>query len=134
MPSKGERYYQDKNGLWVEKVGPWAKDKQKIVTDYVQIASATRRKYSHCSFIDVFSGPGQSQIRDSGELIDGSPVAAFRQGRASHPFSSVHVSDIDDDLLASAETRLLNLGAPVKATKGPASVALPKIVNQLSAS
>ena len=134
MPSKGERYYQDENGLWVEKVGPWARDKQKIITDYVQIASATRRKYAHCSFIDVFSGPGQSQIRDTSQLIDGSPVAAYRQSRASHPFSSVHVSDIDDDLLASAESRLQSLGAPVQATRGPASAALPRIVNQLSSS
>jgi three-Cys-motif partner protein len=134
MPSKGESYYRDENGLWVEKVGPWARDKQKIITDYVQIASATRRKYSHCSFIDVFSGPGQSQIRETGQLIDGSPVAAYKQGRVSHPFSSVHISDADVDLLASAETRLLNLGAPVVATKGPASVALPRIVNQLSSS
>src|SRR5262249_36525891 len=102
--------------------------------DYVQIASATRRKYPHCSFIDVFCGPGQSQIRDSGQLIDGSPVAAFKQGRAGHPFSAVHISDADSDLLASADTRLRNLGAPVHATKGPASAALPKIVKQLSGS
>lgn len=134
MASKGESYFQDENGLWVEKVGSWAKEKQKIITDYVQIASATRRKYKHCSFIDVFSGPGRSQIRDTGELIDGSPVAAYKQGRASHPFSSIHVSDADKDLLSSAEARLRSAGAPVVATMGPASVALPKIVDQLSVS
>jgi three-Cys-motif partner protein len=134
MPSKGESYYQDEKGLWVEKVGPWAKDKQKIITDYVQIASATRRKYPHCSFIDVFCGPGQSQIRETGQLIDGSPVAAYKQGCIGHPFSSVHISDADDDLRTSAETRLRNLGAPVQSTMGPASVALPRIVNQLSSS
>jgi three-Cys-motif partner protein len=134
MPSKGESYFRDKSGLWIEKVGPWAKEKQKIITDYVQIASATRRKYKHCSFVDVFCGPGQSQIRETGQLIDGSPVAAYKQGRASHPFSSVHISDADEDLLASAESRLRNAGAPVVATKGPASVALPEIVKQLSRS
>jgi three-Cys-motif partner protein len=134
MPSKGESYFQDKSGLWVEKVGPWAKEKQKIIGDYVQIASATRRKYKHCSFIDVFCGPGRSQIRDTGELIDGSPLAAFRQGHSGHPFSSIHISDADRDLLSSAEMRLRDIGAPVVPTKGPASVALPKIVNQLSVS
>jgi three-Cys-motif partner protein len=134
MALKGESYFQDENGLWVERVGPWAEEKQKIITDYVQIASATRRKYKHCSFIDVFCGPGQSQIRDTGELIDGSPVAAYKQGCASHPFSHIHVSDADADLLSSAEVRLRDGGAPVHATEGPASVALPKIVNQLSGS
>jgi three-Cys-motif partner protein len=134
MPSKGESYFQDDNDLWIEKVGPWAKEKQKIITDYVQIASATRRKYKHCAFIGVFSGPGRSQIRDTGELIDGSPLAAYKQGRASHPFSSIHISDADPDLLASAETRLRDIAAPIFRTEGPASVALPQIVNQLSAS
>jgi len=134
MPSKGDSYFQDENGLWVERVGPWARDKQKIITDYVQIASATRRKYRHCSFIDVFCGPGRSQVRETAQLIDGSPVAAYKQSCASHPFSSVHISDADEDLLSSAETRLHDAGAPVVATPGPASVALPRIVNQLSSS
>jgi three-Cys-motif partner protein len=134
MPSKGDNYFQDENGLWVERVGPWAKDKQKIITDYVQIASATRRKYKHRSFIDVFCGPGRSQIRETDEFIDGSPVAAYQKGRASSPFSTVRISDADVDLLSSAETRLRNLDAPVVATKGPASTALPKIVSQLSRS
>jgi three-Cys-motif partner protein len=134
MPVKGEHYWQDENGLWVENVGPWAKEKQKILTDYVQIASATRRKYAHCAFIDVFSGPGRSKIRDSGELIDGSPVSAFKQGQRSQPFSAVYISDADEDLLKSAQTRLSDLAAPVHAVPGPASAALPKIVNGLSSS
>jgi three-Cys-motif partner protein len=134
MAPKGESYFQDESDLWVEKVGPWAKEKQKIVCDYVQIASATRRKYKHCGFIDVFCGPGRSQIRDSGEFIDGSPVAAYKQGRLGHPFSSIHVSDADRDLLSSAEKRLRDAGAPVVPTEGPASKALPEIVNKLSIS
>src|SRR4051812_31372431 len=106
MPVKGEHYWQDENGLWIENVGPWAKEKQKILTDYVQIASATRKKYAHCAFIDVFSGPGRSKTRDSGELIDGSPVAAFKKGQRSQPFSAIYISDADEDLLRSAHTRL----------------------------
>jgi len=134
MPSKGESYFQDESGLWVEKVGLWAKEKQKIIGNYVQIASATRQKYKHCSFIDVFCGPGRSQIRDTGELIDGSPLAAYKRGHSGHPFSSIHISDADRDLLSSAEVRLRDIGAPVVPTMGPASVALPKIVSQLSVS
>jgi three-Cys-motif partner protein len=134
MPSKGESYWQDENGLWVEKVGPWAKEKQKILTDYVQIASATRRKYAHCAFIDVFSRPGKSQTRDTNELIDGSPISGFKQAQRSHPFSAVYISDADPELLNSAHTRLSDLAAPVNAIPGPASAALPKIVNRLSSS
>ena len=113
----GEHYWQDDSGLWVENVGPWAKEKLKVVTDYVQISSKTRRKFAHCAFIDVFCGPGRSQIRDTLELIDGSPVAAYKQAARSNPFSAIYVSDADDELLASAESRLLALKAPVQPIK-----------------
>ncbi len=39
MPVLGEHYWQDEEGLWVENVGPWAKEKLKILTDYIQISA-----------------------------------------------------------------------------------------------
>jgi len=134
MPVNGDHYWQDENGLWVENVGQWAKEKLEIVTDYIQISSATRRKYTHCAFIDVFSGPGRSRIRDTSEFIDGSPVAAYRQSLISQPFSAFHISDADNDLSASAAVRLRNLGCDVRVTDGPASAALPDIVSRLNPS
>jgi three-Cys-motif partner protein len=132
MPTKGDHYWQDNDGLWVENVGPWANEKLKILTDYVQICSGTRQKYAHCSFIDVFSGPGKSRIRTSGALIDGSPVAAFKQAQSSSPFSQIYISDADEDLLKSATGRLKSLGAPVISVDGPASTALPSIVRAIN--
>jgi three-Cys-motif partner protein len=131
MPTKGEHYWQDENRLWVENVGPWAKEKLKIITDYVQICSGTRKKYTHCAFIDVFSGPGKSKIRTTNELIDGSPVAAFKKAHRSGPFSQIYISDADEELLGSADDRLKRLGAPAIPIKGPASVALPTIVRSV---
>jgi hypothetical protein len=79
-----ERYVVGDDGLLVEKVGPWAKDKLEVVGDYIQISGATRRKYrqNRPAFIDVFCGPGRSLVRSTGEYIDGSPVTAFKQGSA----------------------------------------------------
>lgn len=57
MPVQGEHYWQDEDRLWVENVGPWAKEKLKILTDYIQISSSARKKFTHCAFVDVFSGP-----------------------------------------------------------------------------
>src|SRR4051812_19570071 len=99
MPTNGEHYWQDENGLWIENVGPWAKEKLKILTDYVQITSSTRKKYKHCAFVDVFSGPGKSRVRATSELIDGSPVAAYKQGKQASPFSKIYISDADEELL-----------------------------------
>jgi three-Cys-motif partner protein len=134
MPVQGEHYWRDENGLWVENVGPWAKEKLKILTDYVQISGKTRKKYTHCAFVDVFCGPGQSKIRDTSELIDGSSVAAHKQAQKSNPFSSIFISDADQELLDSAASRLRDLGARVSPIEGPASKALPAIVRSLSPS
>ena len=110
MPASGDHYWQDEDGLWVENVGQWAKEKLEIVTDYVQISSATRRKYTHCAFIDVFSGPGRSRIRDTSELIDGSPVAAYRQSLKGQPFSAFHISDAVSELSAFCGDSLTKFG------------------------
>lgn len=135
MPVEGEHYWRDKDGLWVENVGPWAKEKLKILTDYVQISSAARKKFSHCAFVDVFSGPpGKSKVRGTSELIDGSPVAAYTQAQNSSAFSKICISDADQELLDSATTRLRGLGAPVSPIEGPAAKSLPKIVRSLSPS
>jgi hypothetical protein len=85
MAQQGKHYSLDEQGLWVENVGPWAPDKLKIVTDYIQASSAARRRYlrTGAAYVDVFSGPGRSKIRTTGRLIEGSPVAAFIKAKGS---------------------------------------------------
>jgi three-Cys-motif partner protein len=109
MAQVGEHYSLDDEGLFVENVGPWAVDKLKIVTDYIQASSAARRRYvgAGAAYIDVFCGPGRSKIRTTGKYIDGSPIAAFHKADGSlAPFTVLHISDADPDLLSSAERRL----------------------------
>jgi three-Cys-motif partner protein len=130
-----ERYVIGDDGLLVEKVGPWAKDKLEIIGDYVQISGATRRKYrkNRPAFIDVFCGPGRSLIRTTGEYIDGSPLTAFKQGKQSaERFATIEISDLEPELLAAATTRLQKAEAPVRATSGPAVEAIAKIVSSLN--
>ena len=130
-----DRYVIGDDGLLVEKVGPWAKDKLEIVRDYIQISGATRRKYreNRPAFIDVFCGPGRSLVRSSGEYIDGSSVTAFKQGKHSvEGFATIEISDLEPDLLAAATTRLENLEAPVRPTPGPAVEAVANIVSSLN--
>jgi three-Cys-motif partner protein len=139
MAQQGDHYSLDEQGLWVEHVGPWATEKLKIVTDYIQASSAARRQYlgSGASYIDVFCGPGRSKIRTTGKYIDGSPVAAFKKANSEASlarFTDMHISDADTDLLGSAEARLSRLGAPVRPTPGPASIAIPQIVKHLNTS
>ncbi len=135
MTRKGGGYSRDENGLIVEDVGSWAIDKLKIVTDYVHASGGARRRYlrSGAAYIDVFCGPGRSRIRTSGEFIDGSPVAAFKKSEDSLArFTSINISDADPELLATAAKRLSDVGAPVHTIPGPASSAIPKIVQSLN--
>jgi three-Cys-motif partner protein len=135
MAQKDERYSLDEQGLLVENVGPWAIDKLKIVTDYIQASGAARRRYlgTGAAYIDVFCGPGRSKIRSTDRFIDGSPVAAFKKAKGSlAPFTSLNISDADPELLTAAERRLSAIGAPVRAMPGPASSAMPKIVQSLN--
>jgi three-Cys-motif partner protein len=130
-----ERYVIGDDGLLVEKVGPWAKDKLEIVSNYVQISGATRRKYreNQPAFIDIFCGPGRSLVRSTGEYIDGSPVTGFKQGKHSvERFATIEISDFDSELLAAATTRLQKLEAPVRATPGPAVKAIANIVSSVN--
>jgi three-Cys-motif partner protein len=130
-----ERYTQDDDGLIVEKVGRWAVSKLKILTDYVYASGGARKNFygPGTAFIDVFSGPGRSQIRSTDQFIDGSPVAAFKRALESPGrFTSVNISDAGDDLLIAAAKRLKALNAPVRTFAGPAGVAMPKIVQCLA--
>lgn len=135
MPSREEQYPFGDDGLVVEKVGAWAKTKHKLLTDYIQASGGARSHYnkrSGAAYIDVFCGPGRLLIRDSKDYIDGSPVAAYRQGLASPaPFSSIEISDWDEELLGAAHARLRALKAPVVATPGPALEAMERIVQSV---
>ena len=118
MAQRGpERYTQGDDGLIVEKVGRWAVSKLKILTDYVYASGGARKNFygPGTAFIDVFSGPGRSLVRSANQFIDGSPVAAFKRALESPGrFTSVNISDADDDLLVAAEKRLKALNAPVR--------------------
>lgn len=116
-------------------MGSWAEIKLKLLTNYVQASSATRKKYQHNSpsYIDVFCGAGRSKVRESGRFIDGSPVAAYKQSQLSGvPFSELHISDFDQELAVAAETRLKNLEAPVHAYVGEAEANLRRIVGKIN--
>jgi len=129
-----DRYTLGDDGLIAEKVGSWAINKLEIVTDYVFASGGARKKFAGtgAAYIDPFCGSGRSLIRGTSKFIDGSPVAAFKKSLESPGrFTSINVSDADEELLAAATKRLDLINAPVHPVAGPASVALPQIVRSL---
>ncbi|HEY4114455.1 MAG TPA: three-Cys-motif partner protein TcmP [Rhizomicrobium sp.] len=134
MAQKGwDQYTQGDDGLIVEQVGSWAKNKLKLLTDYLFASGGARKKLgAGAAYIDPFCGPGRSLIRGTTTFVDGSPVAAFKRAvQSAAPFTSINISDANDQILAAATSRLTALGATVHPFAGPAGNSLPKIVATL---
>ena len=76
-----ERYTQGDDGLIVEKVGRWAVNKLKIVTDYTYASGGARKHFARpgTAYIDVFCGPGRSLIRGTNQFIDGQPPRCVQE-------------------------------------------------------
>ncbi|WP_246679226.1 three-Cys-motif partner protein TcmP [Mesorhizobium sp. B2-6-2] len=103
----------------------WVKEKHDVLCKYVQISSATRKKYlppknrGGAAYIDLFCGTGRGQIEGTKEWIDGGAVAAWKRSvECNTPFTRVIVGDANRDRLEACEERLRRLDAPVVATCG----------------
>jgi len=116
-------------------VGPWAYDKHARIRKYVDISGPARRKYagqSQSTFIDLFCSCGRSRIKDTQEVIDGSPVVAWLESvRCNAPFSKVLIADHNEQLLKACEARLLKHGAPVVTFFGDAQNTVDALIRQL---
>lgn len=90
------------DGLVVQCVGAWAKEKHDYVRRYIAATHAARRKYlvskgrrpaGGAGYIELFAGPGGARIRSSDEIIDGSPLVAAKHSDA--PFTKLIYADKD---------------------------------------
>jgi hypothetical protein len=127
----------DVDGLPMDEVGAWAKDKHDRLRKYIGASAAARRKFltaaaaapnkrvagvGGATYIDLFCATGRSLIVETGERIDGSPLIAHRSALASKaPFTSIHVADLDARSCHASYTRLRSLGADVTHHVGPAA-------------
>jgi three-Cys-motif partner protein len=123
------------DGLPVSEVGEWALEKHARVERYIEIASGARAGYipppawrGGAAYIELFSGPGRSQIRDTGRFIDGSPLIAYDAAQASGPFTEIHLNDANPAFSTAVDKRLRARGASPICYNDRADVAVDKIV------
>lgn len=91
------------DGLPVQCVGSWATDKHHYLRNYIEATRSVRKRYvsgepgrnGGAAFVDLFAGPGRARVRDSGDIIDGSPLIALAHDHA--PFTSVVLCELDDE-------------------------------------
>jgi three-Cys-motif partner protein len=123
--------------LPLDEVGPWAKEKHQRLRKYVDISRPTRRKFVQgpggATYIDLYCGSGRAIVRDTGEMIDGSPLVAFKSSRdGGVQFSEMHIADASEHLCRAAEQRLIRAGGRPSLEVGPAEVTVARIVKRLN--
>ena len=126
------------DGLPAEKVGSWAKEKYEYLRRYLDISRATRNKFltgksKSATFIDIFCGPGRARVKETGEWIDGSAVAAWKISQeGGAPFSDMYIADIVDQRRAATVERLNRLKAPVRELTGSAVDAAAEVAKTIN--
>jgi three-Cys-motif partner protein len=58
--------------------GPWGEEKYRLVRDYAQTFATTMKGKWQCRvFIDLFAGAGRARIKESGKIVECSPLIAM---------------------------------------------------------
>lgn len=127
----------DHDGLPLDEVGSWAKDKHERLRRYIDAYRAARRKFVEgpggATYIDLFCGTGRSIIRETQERIDGSPIVAFKCAREGGiAFTEIHIADLSEDRCRAAERRIAEQGGEAFAEVGPATETAERIVKKLN--
>jgi three-Cys-motif partner protein len=127
----------DEDGLPLDDVGIWTKEKHERLRKYVDISRGVRKKWVEgtggATYIDLFCGAGRAVVRETGERIDGSPLVAFRAAKESKvPFSKIYIADESEENVRSAQQRLAIAGAPVVVEIGLAKDTAARMANHLS--
>jgi three-Cys-motif partner protein len=137
--AKATTRYCPVDGLIVDEVGPWAREKHLRLSRYFDLARGARAKFAQprgtggASYIELFSGPGRSLIEGTSEYIDGSPLVAYRAAHASGVrFSEIHLNDIDSEKAAALDARIRSAGGAAVVHNGPAAVVIDSVIDAIN--
>lgn len=89
------------DGLAVQCVGSWAREKHEYLRRYIEATRAARALYlppqgrGGAGFVDLFAGPGLARVKDDAAVIDGSPLIALDHQEA--PFTKLVLCDTDEE-------------------------------------
>jgi three-Cys-motif partner protein len=127
----------DDDGLPLDEVGSWAKEKHERLRKYVDISRATRRKWVQgpggATYIDLFCGTGRAIVRDTREKIDGSPLVAYKCAlQGGVPFSEIHIADASEESCRAAERRIAGAGGSAKTEFGDAEDTAVRMAKKLN--
>ena len=127
------------DGLLADVVGPWASEKHERLRKYIDAYRGARAMFlpnkgtGGASYIDLFSGPGRSQVEGTAQFIDGSPLVAFRAAQSSRAgFSNLHFNDLDSENVDALRQRISNLGGAANFYSERGDAAVDRIIYALN--
>ena len=126
------------DGLEVDEVGPWAKEKHARLRKYVDISRAVRGENfynaAEAQLISIYSADrARFFIRETNEQIDGSPLVVFKSARdGGEPFSEIHIADLHEEKVSAATQRITKAGGGATTYVGKAEDVAAKIVARLN--
>jgi three-Cys-motif partner protein len=125
----------DNDGLPISEVGEWSLQKHDRLRRYVDISRGVRKMFIHragATYSDIYCGPGRSKVRETADIIDGSPiVAASKAQEGGSPFSRIFVADADETFVNAACVRLSARGFANRHFHGAADQTVKQIVRDL---
>ena len=83
------------DGLPMRPSGAWAAEKLDYLQRYIDVfETSMREKWPVRYYIDLLAGPGKNHIRETGEILLGSPLLALT---TRYPFTGYFFVDFDED-------------------------------------
>jgi three-Cys-motif partner protein len=97
------------DGLPVQCVGEWAKEKHDYIRRYIHATGGPRKTYASkgsggLCYVDLFAGPGRAYIPKTKEFIDGTPLIAAKA--PLEPYTSLVLCDLADENIDALRVRV----------------------------
>ena len=134
MPKRRRDYFipVPDDGLPTNEIGPWAEEKYRYVGMYAELfATGMKNKWPHRTYLDLFSGPGYSRVRDTHRVVLGSPMIALS---LMDPFDAYVFAEENPQSLDALRTRVarLNQPSPVTYLPGDANKKVDRVIEMIS--
>lgn len=121
------------DGLAIPTVGSWSKRKYYFLRRYLAaFTNAMRNKWPELHYLDLFAGAGFARIRDTNEIVFGSPILA---ATTPVPFTQIHVCDQDAHNVKALTDRLSRVSLPSRPRilQGDANTKIKELVAAIPA-
>ena len=121
------------DGLPVRETGPWTAEKLDYLRRYMAMFTVGmhHKAFRALHYVDLFAGPGKCRIRDTGDILLGSPILALQ---ADRPFDRYYLSDFDQGSIRALDQRCRAspLAQRVSSRVGDANVLVHEVVQEIA--